>query len=222
MSSSASTPRLLFLVGMATLGLLALIWAITIGPSEAQEGSIQNCPEPGKWAISVWSGDDATNADQAIATCSEGAVIAAYDLDPQTQGWLHWFADNPSVNTLTTLHNMQGIVTLGAAPTPTATPTTPPASVCNGLPTYSEVLATYPPDVELTISKFDIVAVIDGAWLTDGTIEARGGEDLVQWYGVQITIATSTPITIDGVTYQSGDKLTVDKDLNYVLVCSWD
>jgi hypothetical protein len=219
------TPRsklgLLFLAG-STLGLLALIWAMTFGSSKAQDAAMHNCPQPGKWSITVWGGDDGTSADQAFATCGEGTVMAAYDLDPQTQGWLRWFADEPGISTLMTMDNMEGVVALGAAPTPTPTPTAPPPSVCNGLPTYSEVVATYPPGVVLTISKFDIVAVIDGAWLTEGIIEARGGEDLVQWYGVQITIRTSTSITINDVTYQPGDKLTVDKDLNYVLVCSWD
>jgi len=39
---------LLFLAGMATLGLLALIWPMTIGLSEAQQGAMQNCPRHGR------------------------------------------------------------------------------------------------------------------------------------------------------------------------------
>ncbi|GAG08995.1 unnamed protein product, partial [marine sediment metagenome] len=47
---------LLLPAGMLAVGLLALVWAIGIGSSEADEGTMQNCPQAGKWAISVWSG----------------------------------------------------------------------------------------------------------------------------------------------------------------------
>jgi hypothetical protein len=84
-------------------------------------------------------------------------------------------------------------------------------------------VATYAPDVVVTVSDFAITGVAgDGGWWTSGTIEARGGKDLVKWYGVKITIQTPAPVTIDSITYQPGDKLTVDKNLNYVAVCSWD
>lgn len=116
---------LLFLASMATLGLLALIWSMPTGSSEAQQGAMQNCPHAGKWAISVWSGDDGTDAEQAFATCDEGGIAAAYSLDPDTQAWSRWFATrpDPDVSNLRTLNNMQGVIALGAAGTPTATPT---------------------------------------------------------------------------------------------------
>jgi hypothetical protein len=46
MRISGSKLGLLFLPSVATLGLLALVWAITTGSSQAQQGAIQNCPSP--------------------------------------------------------------------------------------------------------------------------------------------------------------------------------
>jgi len=101
-------------------------------PSPAGQGSIQNCPPAGNWAISVWSGQDDMAAGQALATCGAGAVSAGYYLDPQTGGWLRWFSARPEISNLATLDNLQGVIALGGAgvpatPTPTGTPTaTPP------------------------------------------------------------------------------------------------
>jgi hypothetical protein len=119
------------LAGTLALGLVALIWAIGIGSSEAQQDAMQNCPQAGKWAISVWSGDDGTDADQAFATCNEGGVAAAYSIDAQGN-WSGWFADQPDFSELTTLDDMQGVIALGGTevpasptPSPTASPTVP-------------------------------------------------------------------------------------------------
>jgi len=117
---------------MLGLGLVTLVWVIEIGPSQAQQGAMQNCPQAGKWAISVWSGNDGTETGQALATCGEGAAVAAYYLDPETQVWWRWFAGRPEVSNLVTLDDMQGALALGAAvagtptpgPSPTPTPTT--------------------------------------------------------------------------------------------------
>jgi hypothetical protein len=123
---------LLLPAAMLALGLLALAWATGIGSSEADEGTMQNCPQAGKWAISVWSGDDGTDADDALATCDASGVAVAYSIDPDTQQWSRWFADRPEISTLATLDDMQGVMALGAAaapasptPTPTATPAVP-------------------------------------------------------------------------------------------------
>ncbi|MGQ9571896.1 MAG: pectin acetylesterase-family hydrolase [Dehalococcoidia bacterium] len=109
----------LLVAGMLAAGLAALVWTIGVGPSEAQEGAMQNCPKAGGWAISVWSGDDDTAADQAFATCTEAEVIVAYSIDPDTQTWLRWLADEPPApNTLTTLDDMQGVIALGGTEAP--------------------------------------------------------------------------------------------------------
>jgi hypothetical protein len=131
MSSTKVPRRLGFLVGVVTFGvLLALAGAAASdwGSSSGQEmGQMMNCPLSGKWAISTWSGQDAVPADQALATCGEGAVDAAYWLDPQTQQWLRHFRSRPEISSLTSLDNMQAVITLGSSlagtPTPTSTPT---------------------------------------------------------------------------------------------------
>jgi hypothetical protein len=115
---------LLLLAGMVALGVVAFAWGIGTRSSEAQQDAMQNCPQPGKWAISVWSGDDATDADDAFATCDEGGVAVAYSIDPATQQWSRWFADRPDLNTLTTIDDMQGVLALGGTAAP-ATPVLP-------------------------------------------------------------------------------------------------
>jgi competence protein ComEC len=133
MHSRMRRVTLLFLAGMLVLGLLTLAWAMGIGSSQAQQGAMQNCPQAGKWAISVWSGDEASDADDAFATCDEAGVAVAYSIDPVTQQWSRWFSDRPELNTLTILDDMQGVLALGAfEPTPTITPIpspTPPLAL---------------------------------------------------------------------------------------------
>jgi DMSO/TMAO reductase YedYZ molybdopterin-dependent catalytic subunit len=116
----------MILVGMLALGVVASIWVMGAESSEGQQGGVHNCPPAGKWAISTWSGDDDTDAGEALASCGAGAIAAAYYLDPESQAWQRWFADRPDVSTLEALKGMQGILTLGtvvgagAIPTPTA------------------------------------------------------------------------------------------------------
>jgi competence protein ComEC len=94
---------------------------------------MHNCPQTGNWAISVWEGPDGTDTGQALATCGEGAVVAAYSIDPQTQAWSRWFVDQPEISTLTALNNMQGVLALRSLElTPTVTPVpspTPPLAL---------------------------------------------------------------------------------------------
>jgi hypothetical protein len=98
---------------------------------------MQNCPQAGKWAISVWDGPSGTDTGQALATCGAGAVSAAYYIDPNTQGWLRWFAGRPEVTNLNTVNDKQGVIALGAsgAPPPASTPTTTPAATPTPTPT---------------------------------------------------------------------------------------
>jgi hypothetical protein len=90
-----------------------------------QEAAMHNCPEAGKWAISVWDGADGSETSEALATCGEVTVDFAYYLDPETNGWLGYFEGQPEITKLLTLDNMQGIIAHGAmsGPPPTATPT---------------------------------------------------------------------------------------------------
>jgi hypothetical protein len=80
------------------------------------------------WSIAVWDGADGTAAADALATCGEDGVAAAYSLNAQTGAWSRWFAGKPDVSNLAPLSEMQGLLALGASaasptPTPAATPT---------------------------------------------------------------------------------------------------
>jgi len=114
---------------MVVSALLAFGWTLAAGPSEAQSGSMHNCPPAGKWSIAVWEGESGASADAALTTCGAGTVAAAYSLDPQTGVWSRWFAGKPDVSNLPALSDLQGVLALGAAggpavtPTPGATPT---------------------------------------------------------------------------------------------------
>jgi serine protease len=105
----------LILGGVLALSLLASVRVLGLGSSQAQDDTILSCPQPGKWAISVWSGGNGTAADTALATCGEGAVAAAYYMDPGSQSWLRWFGERPEVSNLGPLDNMQGLIALGGA-----------------------------------------------------------------------------------------------------------
>jgi hypothetical protein len=109
---------------MIAVGLLT--WAIGAGSSEAQQDGMHNCPQAGKWAISVWDGADGTETGEALATCGEGAVDFAYYLDPETNGWLGYFEGHADISQLLTLDNKQGVIAHGAVGAPPRTPTPEP------------------------------------------------------------------------------------------------
>lgn len=94
------------------------------------------------------------------------------------------------------------------------------------LPTYSEVLKTYPSGVRLCKTNAHVVASSDSGWslrvgpTSAEKIEMYNFKLQVQCYGTKITL--DIPITIDGQTYKAGAKLTVDKNLNWIEVSSWD
>jgi len=108
-------------------GIMALGSASTaasaagVSPAGGNAFQFVNCPQPGKWAISTWDGPNDTAIGQAVGTCPDTSVAAAYWLDPQTQGWLRYVAGRPEITSLTTIDAMQGILTLGG-------PTAPPGS----------------------------------------------------------------------------------------------
>jgi len=95
-------------------------------------------------------------------------------------------------------------------------------STRSGPPTYSEVVRTYPKDAELCSTVASIVGVGQGEenWLLDGDIEFRDSQMMVKCYGTKIT--ADMAVTIDGTTYPAGTMLTVDEDLNWIVVSSWD
>jgi len=87
-----------------------------LGPLPPAAAGMLGCPQAGKWAMSVWSGASGTPTDQAVASCTGVAIAAAYWLDPHTQTWSQYFAGRPEISNLTSLSQMQGIITLGGEP----------------------------------------------------------------------------------------------------------
>ena len=124
-------------------------------------------------------------------------------------------------------------------PTPTPTPVPPTATPTPAPPTYSKVLSTYPENAELCCTDAEVSGVSsDGEWTFSGGRLCPDGSDFTvaegktltlpldsmfgRWkcYGAKITVRES--VTIDGRTYETGTKLTVDRDLQWIEVSSWD
>jgi len=125
------------------------------------------------------------------------------------------------------------------APTSTPAPTQVPASPTPSFPTYSEIVGTYPGDVELSCTDAEVSKLTpEGDWTFTGGLICPGQSQLTvetggtfttgelffgnPWksYGAKLTIVDT--VTIDGKTYQPGAMLTVDKDLNWIQVSSWE
>jgi hypothetical protein len=169
---------LFLLAGTLALGLVALAWAIDAGSSQAQQGTMHNCPQAGKWAISVWEGDDATDTGQALARCSTGAVDFAYYLDPATNNWQAYFEGQPLISKLLTLDNMQGVLAHGAVGAPVATAT--PIAQASPTPTPTPA-ATATPTPEATPSPTapmgaagDVILVSSNAFTTTSSMLLDG------------------------------------------------
>lgn len=161
------------------VGLTALVWTLGAGSSEAQQNTMHNCPQAAKWAIAVWDGPNGTDTGQAASTCGQGAVVAAYDLNPQTQVWSRWFAGRPEVSDLATLNSLQGILALGAAqapatptpntsvtPAPTLTPTLTPTQTPTLTPTKTPT-STPTPAVTASPTPPSLVGACGSCALTD-------------------------------------------------------
>ena len=89
---------------------------LTQAPQAAPQAEyLAGCPQPGKWAVSTWSGRT-TETFTAVTTCYPTAIDAAYYLDPTTNGWTAWFRDRPEISTLHEVRHMQGLITY-ASPT---------------------------------------------------------------------------------------------------------
>ena len=100
------------------LTIASLAWPT--GTASQDNEQVVNCPQPGKWSLAVWDGPADTDAQTALDSCAETSVDAAYYLDPDTQGWLRWFAGRPEVSSLSTLGELQGVLALGGAATAAA------------------------------------------------------------------------------------------------------
>lgn len=115
----------------------------------------------------------------------------------------------------------------GPAPTPTPTNTPIPTETplptftpTPAIPTYSQILNTYPADADLCGTDADVTGGDDNGLTLSGAITMRNSQFVYQCYGAKLT--TKVEITLEGKTYKPGTKLTVDKDLKWIEVSSWD
>lgn len=99
-----------------TLAALAfvLVALLAIGSQADASATMHNCPQEGKWEISVWTGDT-TDAGEALGTC--GNIEVAYALTP-TGAWERYIVGAPEVNTLETIDQYQGVIALGGPVAP--------------------------------------------------------------------------------------------------------
>jgi hypothetical protein len=119
-------------------------------------------------------------------------------------------------------------LTTAATVPPTTVVTVPPTTPAEAvLPTYSQVVATYP----LGTTACDFEATAHSA--TENTFESTGlaltptggsmpivnNRAQIPCYGIKITIDAAS--TINGKTYETGAKLTVDSKNNWTQVSSW-
>jgi peptidylprolyl isomerase len=90
------------------------------------------------------------------------------------------------------------------------------------LPSYEEVVKTYPDGVPLCETEADIVGGNDQKLsLGDGYVPANDdGEPRYQCYGTKLTVRKK--VTLKGKTYPPETKLTVDKDLYWIEVSGWE
>jgi len=90
------------------------------------------------------------------------------------------------------------------------------------LPTYEEVVKSYPDGVPLCETEADIVGGNDQQLsLGDGFIAINDeGEQRYQCYGTRLTVRKK--VTLKGKTYLPGSMLTVDKDLYWIAVSGWE
>jgi hypothetical protein len=115
------------------------------------------------------------------------------------------------------------LVTSTLEPTTTPTPTDTPNPKAN-LPAYSEIIKTYPAGVELCTTEASLEGIAgNGSWLLNGDIQIKDNQMQVQCYGTKITVSMEGgDVIIDNVMYSKGALLTVDKDLNWIEVSSWE
>jgi hypothetical protein len=97
-----------------------------------------------------------------------------------------------------------------------------PLAITSSLPTYSEVVKTYPPGTDLCQVEVYIVDVKPEGYVFGGgsSWTEHGGKNLLKCYGSKVTL--EVPVSLDGKTYKAGTKLTMDKNLNWIEVSSWD
>lgn len=99
---------------------VVLVALLALGSQARADGAMHNCPDDGKWAISVWTGGT-TDAGEALGTC--GNIEVAYALTP-TGVWERYIPGAPEVNNMGPLDKYDGVFALGGPAVPVAEPET--------------------------------------------------------------------------------------------------
>jgi len=89
------------------------------------------------------------------------------------------------------------------------------------LPTYEEVVGSYPDGVPLCQTDTEIVGGDDQQLSLEGGFisVSEDGVERYQCYGTKLTVRKK--VTLKGKTYRPGSKLTVDKELYWIEVSGW-
>ena len=96
-------------------------------PTPGPRGQLYSCPSTGRWSVAVWDVLDDTPTGEAVATCGQGAISAAYSLDSDSGAWRRYFPDRLELSNLGALDDMQGIIALGSSSAPGPVGPAPPA-----------------------------------------------------------------------------------------------
>jgi hypothetical protein len=216
--------------GLLVLGGPAAIGASAGDSVPAAQGGLVPCPWPGKWAISVWTGDDGTAAADALATCPD--VRAGYWLNPDTQLFLRNFgAQRPELNTLLTVDNRQGLLVLGGPPPVEATLLSGKTTVAPGEPIEVTFRLTNRSNDPVTVVKpfmspnlvfFEVVdangeaLLFDGPWaklkpfLVEAFVILQAGQSVQQGFDVaqlyDMSEAGSYTVTADYRNWDDGSR----------------
>jgi tetratricopeptide (TPR) repeat protein len=90
------------------------------------------------------------------------------------------------------------------------------------MPSYSQVLKTYPESAKLCCMEANVTNVTEKGWTLSNIkcLPISNNDIQTKCYGAKITLDILA--TIDNQKFEKGAKLTVDKDLHWVQVSSWD
>jgi hypothetical protein len=191
-----------------------------------------HCPQAGKWAISVWQGPDDTDTAEAFAACGEGAVDAAYALDPDTQAWQRYFPERPDISNLLTLRESQGVIARGKAtpkPTPTPTPGYTPTPTPTPTPSAANQMHNCPQAGKWAIAVWEGANEIDtGEALATCEEEVEAvyalDPDSQAWqrYFPERVDISNLPMLINGQAMIARGKVTLGPQGHIVFVSSRD
>ena len=96
-----------------------------------------------------------------------------------------------------------------------------PCDASSVVPTYSQVLATYPAGTKKCGTDVDITGVDgDKLQLSIRSLSIQAGGLTIKCFGTKVTMKVEAEL--GGTTYKAGTLLTLDKDGNWIEVSSWE